>query len=80
MHNERDCILNQLSLDLHSLTYHSSVLKHVLQVQDLAINLIFAGYDTCASSIHFLLRELFFNPQVLQRLREEQQQVGNAQM
>lgn len=45
-----------------------------MRTQDLAINLIFAGYDTCASSIHFLLRELHFNPQCMRMLREEQQQ------
>ena len=47
-------------------------------LQDLAINLIFAGYDTCASSVHFLLRELYFNPHCLQALRKEQRQVSVA--
>lgn len=44
-------------------------------VQDVAFNILFAGWETTASSLCFLLRELESNPKILQTLRTEQEQV-----
>lgn len=44
-------------------------------VQDVALNILFAGWETTASSLCFLLRELHAHPEILQLLRSEQEQV-----
>ncbi|KAK9813617.1 hypothetical protein WJX73_010813 [Symbiochloris irregularis] len=41
----------------------------------LALNLLFAGYDTSASTMCYTIQELQKNPQVMEALRKEQQQV-----
>jgi cytochrome P450 len=45
------------------------------EVRDQAITLMFAGHDTTASTITFLLYELARNPEALARLIDEQDQV-----
>ncbi len=44
-------------------------------MQNVAFNLLFAGHDTSASALTLLLRYLKQEPQVLEKLREEQRQV-----
>ena len=46
-------------------------------VQDTSLNLLFAGHDTSASAIMLAVRHLKLQPEVLQKLRTEQQEVGN---
>ena len=46
------------------------------RVQDTSLNLLFAGHDTSAAAITLAVRHLKLQPQVLQKLRQEQQQVG----
>ncbi len=44
-------------------------------MQNVPFNLLFAGHDTSASALTLLLRYLTQQPEVLQKLREEQRQV-----
>ena len=41
----------------------------------MALNLLFAGHDTSASTLFMLLRFLKLRPETLQKLREEQSKV-----
>ena len=43
--------------------------------QDTSLNMLFAGHDTSASAIILAMRHLKLQPHILQRLREEQQEV-----
>lgn len=45
-------------------------------LQDVALNMLFAGHDTTAASLTLMLRYLKQEPQVLQKVRDEQQQVN----
>lgn len=57
---------------------HQSVListQFLCSVQNVAFNLLFAGHDTSASALTLLLRYLKQEPEVLEKLREEQRQV-----
>lgn len=45
-------------------------------VQENCLTLLFAAHDTTASALAMLLRYLKEQPEVLQQLRAEQQQVG----
>ena len=53
-----------------------SVDKVVLVVQDTSLNLLFAGHDTSASAIMLAVRHLKIHPEVLLKLRQEQQEVS----
>lgn len=44
--------------------------------QDTSLNMLFAGHDTSASAIMLAMRHLKLQPQILQRLRQEQQEVS----
>lgn len=58
---------------------HSSapnVMDLLFYVQDTSLNLLFAGHDTSATAITLAVRHLKLLPHVLQKLRQEQQQVG----
>ena len=50
--------------------------KVVLVVQDTSLNLLFAGHDTSASAIMLAVRHLKIHPEVLLKLRQEQQEVS----
>ncbi len=45
-------------------------------VQDTSLNLLFAGHDTSASAIMLAVRHLKIHPEVLLKLRQEQQEVS----
>ncbi|KAK9828793.1 hypothetical protein WJX72_002103 [[Myrmecia] bisecta] len=45
------------------------------QLQDLFLNLMFAGHDTSAATLLMLFRDLALHPEVMQKLRAEQAQV-----
>jgi retinoid hydroxylase len=45
------------------------------EIRDQLMTLMFAGHDTSTSTLTFMLHELARNPQVLARLREEQERV-----
>lgn len=47
-------------------------------MQDTSLNLLFAGHDTSASAIMLAMRHLKLQPHILNRLREEQQQVSRC--
>ena len=48
------------------------------ELKDNALALLFAGHDTSSSTLYILLHSLAHNPEVLQKLREEQEQVQSA--
>ena len=52
------------------------MMKMLRCLQDTSLNLLFAGHDTSATAITLAVRHLCLQPHVLQKLRQEQQQVG----
>lgn len=44
-------------------------------MQDVAFNMLFAGHDTTAAALTLMMRYLKQEPRVLQKVRDEQNQV-----
>ena len=60
---------------LYPSALHNAVLTAACPPQDVALTLLFAGWETTASSMCFLFKHLHAHPEVMRALREEQKQV-----